>query len=267
MRTDSHRFRLIAATAAAGLALGPLPAGPARAQPAQIDQPAADQPPADQQTADPPARVGRLARSSGTVSFHGPQDTQWSPAARNYPVAPGDAYWTEPRAEAEIELGGGRIAMAGSSELDIGVLDAATVQASEPQGELYLHLRSLAPGESYVLQTPRAAVTITTPGRYAIAVGDTERPTLITVLDGAAQVAGQRLALEVVANQTATVTGTDTMQAEIGPARHDAFIGAMLALFLSLTAFLGEVFTATHALQLRERRVAKNHRPPPTPDV
>jgi hypothetical protein len=229
MRTDSHRFRLIAATAAAGLALGPLPAGPARAQPAQIDQPAADQPPADQQTADPPARVGRLARSSGTVSFHGPQDTQWSPAARNYPVAPGDAYWTEPRAEAEIELGGGRIAMAGSSELDIGVLDAATVQASEPQGELYLHLRSLAPGESYVLQTPRAAVTITTPGRYAIAVGDTERPTLITVLDGAAQVAGQRLALEVVANQTATVTGTDTMQAEIGPARHDAFIGAMLA--------------------------------------
>lgn len=228
MRTDSHRFRLVAAAAATGLVLGPAGPWPARAQPAPPDQQAPDQLPIGQQ-ADPPARVGRIARISGTVSHHTQDATQWSPASRNYPVTAGDAFWTEPRAEAEIELGESRIAMAGGTELDIGALDAATVQATEPQGEMYIHLRSLAPGESFVLQTPRATVTIGAPGRYAIVAGDTENPTLVTVLEGTAQVSGQGIALEAAAAQTVTITGTDTMQGVVGPARQDPFVAAMLA--------------------------------------
>ena len=230
MRTDSHGFRLAAAAAvAAGLVLSPAGPWPACAQPVPPDQQSPDQQPVSPQAADPPARVGRLARISGTVSFHAQDATQWSPATRNYPVTAGDAFWTEPRAEAEIELAGSRIAMAGGTELDIGALDATTVQATEPQGDVYLHLRSLAPGESYVLQTPRATVTIATPGRYAIAAGDTDNPTLVTVLGGAAQVSGEGVALDVGPEQTATITGTATMQGAVGPAQRDSFIGAMLA--------------------------------------
>jgi hypothetical protein len=48
--------------------------------------------------ADAPERVGRLARVKGSVSFHNPGDTQWSPAGPNLPVTAGNTFWTEPAA-------------------------------------------------------------------------------------------------------------------------------------------------------------------------
>ena len=50
--------------------------------------------------ADPPARVGRLSYIEGTVSFHGPDPDQWTPATLNYPVVAGASFWTEPGARA-----------------------------------------------------------------------------------------------------------------------------------------------------------------------
>ena len=58
-----------------------------------------------------------------------------------------------------------------------------------PQGQIYLRLRALAPGETYTVTTPRGAVTIAPPGRYDIVAGDTDNPTRVTVLEGSAQVA------------------------------------------------------------------------------
>ena len=63
------------------------------------------------QPGDPPGRVGRLAEVSGTVSFHGPDQTQWSPASINYPVTGGNAFWTEPRSHAAIDVGASRLYM------------------------------------------------------------------------------------------------------------------------------------------------------------
>jgi hypothetical protein len=222
MRKNRMLFRLTAIATIAGLAL---PGGPAPlfAQPAPTPDAAA------QQTADPPERVGRLAQLRGAVSFHATGDTQWSAASANFPVAAGYSFWTEPDAEATVELSASRIAMSGASEVDITTLDASGLQAATPQGEVYLNLRDLAPNEAWVLQTPRGTVTLNQPGRYALTAGTTDAPTLVTVLEGGVQVTGPGIDLQVGPQQTATLIGSNTVQASVGPAQRDAFVSAMLA--------------------------------------
>jgi hypothetical protein len=66
------------------------------------------------------------------------------------------------------------------------------------------------------------------PGRYGIAAGDTNTPTTVTVIDGAAQVTGPGLSLQVGPNQAATISGTDAFQGVVGPAQPDPFVTAML---------------------------------------
>ncbi len=224
MRPHSHLFRLTASTAIAALLLGPVLPTPALAQmgPAVV---AASQ----QQSGDPPARVGRLAHTTGSVSFHTAEAEEWSPAQANYPVTSGDVFWTEPNAQAELQIGGSRIQLAGGTEFTVGLLDQTGVQATQDAGEVYLRLRGVAPGEAWSVQTPRGTVMLSGDGRYAIAAGDMQTPTTVTVLEGGAQVSGPGLDLQIGPGQAATIDGTDTFQGSIGPAQPDAFVNAMLA--------------------------------------
>ncbi len=193
----------------------PAAAGPASAPPATDTQALA---PAE---ADPPARVGRVARVSGTVSFHPADAEQWEPAQMNWPVTSGNAFWTEPGASAELELPSGRILMSGGSECDVERLDGSQMAATLRQGEVYLQPVSLAPGEVYRLQTPRALVSIATPGRYEVSVGDTERPTRVTVFQGAAQIGEGSAALQAVAGQAIVISGNDNFAMRVEPAGPD----------------------------------------------
>ena len=178
----------------------------------------------DQQTGDPPTRVGRLANISGTVSLHRQDDTQWNPAALNYPVTAGTSYWTQPDAQAVIEVSASRLVMAPSTELEVATLTDNALQVTEPQGEVYLRIPVATPDESYAMQTPRGLVTFATPGRYGVLAGDTQTPTTITVIDGSAHVTGPGLSLDISANQSATITGDQTFQGQIGPPQADAFL-------------------------------------------
>ena len=226
MRTHTATHRLTAAFTTAALLLGSTAiSGPAHAQPAP--QPFPAQP--DQNAVDPPARVGRLVTTSGAVSYHAAGDTQWTPATMNFPVASGSAFWTEPNAQAELELSASRVALAGGTEVDIGSLDANGFQATLTQGEVLLRPRDLAPGETWTLVTPRGSVTTTHTGRIAVVAGDTASPTIVSVLEGDATLAGPGLEQTLTAGQAATITGTDTLQATIGPAQPDAFVRSGLA--------------------------------------
>lgn len=228
MRTQNNPFRLTATIAVAGLLLAQILPRQALAQPAP-PPPAPSGVPANLQTGDPPARVGRLARITGTVSFHTQDETQWGPATLNYPVAAGDALWTQPSAQAEIEVSASRIVMAPTTELDVATLTDTAFQATLPQGEVYLNIQPAAPNETYAVQTPRGLVTLASPGRYAVNAGDTQNPSQITVVQGSAHVSGPGVELDVAANQTANISGTDTFQSAVGPAQPDAFLTAMLA--------------------------------------
>ena len=221
------RFRLAATVAVTALLLPQVLPQPAMAQGAPPPlRPAGAQ---DQQGGDPPTRVGRLAQVSGTVSFHAQDEDQWNPATLNFPVVQGNAFWTEPNAQAVIEVSASRIAMAPGTELDVATLTDTAFQATEAQGEVYLRIRAATPDETYAVQTPRGLVTLTAPGRYGVVAGDTQNPTTVTVVEGSAHVEGPGVSLDVGANQTASVTGSDTFQGEVGPAQRDAFLTAMLA--------------------------------------
>ena len=222
MRTQTPQFRFTAATAAAILLLG----GSATRDPAAAQQgPDSGQPDSsavDPAQPDPPTRVGRLARATGTVSYHTAGDTQWVPASANFPIASGSAFWTEPNARAELELSSSRIGLEGGTEIDIVSLDANGLRATLPQGKLMLRPRDLADGETWSIQTPRGNVAIAGPGRIAIAAGDTASPTVVSVLEGAATLSGPGLEQRLTAGQAATITGTDTLQAALGPVEPDS---------------------------------------------
>ena len=139
---------------------------------------------AEQVGIDPPGRVGRLARLTGTVSFHTAEQTEWQPASLNFPVTSGQAYWTEPAASAEIEIGGSRVVLDHGTEIDLEKLDDHTFSATLPQGNLYLALTQMDPGDSVTLRTPRGTVTLGQAGRSVVETGDTAQPTAGPVLDG-----------------------------------------------------------------------------------
>ena len=219
MRPPSLIVRLCAATALAGLLTPGLP-------PAVLAQPAPQAVAPGQQAENPPERVGWLQQINGGVSFHTTDQDQWSQAVANYPVASGDSLWTEPDASAKVAISDSVIGMAGGTELDVDTLDANGLQSTLPEGEIYLGLNGLAPSEAWSVQTPRGLVTFSGPGRYDIVAGDTQSPTMVTVLAGSAQVGGSGLSLQVSAGQTATITGVQTFQGSVGPAQTDAFLAA-----------------------------------------
>jgi hypothetical protein len=224
MRPATPLFRCSAGLAVAGLLLGPLATPPALAQPAPPPQ-AGDA----ASLGDPPARVGRLAELSGTVSFRTADADHWDPATPNYPLTSGNSLWTEPQAGAEIEVGASRIALDGSTEFDIDRLDDRTLAAAVGQGRTYLNLRDPAPGDVVTLRTPRGTVTIGQAGRYLLAAGDAVTPTLVTSVDGVAQIYAEGLSLTVSAGQTATITGSDHFDGTVGPQAPDPFLAAQLA--------------------------------------
>ena len=220
MDRRSSRFRLTAWLAAASLmATGAWPQAPsARAQ--------------DPGTSggDPPARVGRLARLSGEVSTHGAGATQWTPAVLNFPFVAGDALWTQPQAQADIEIGESLFTLADETELDLTTLDAQSLVAAEPQGAIFVDLRHVQPGQTYTIDTPRGAVQIATDGEYEILAGDTSTPTRVAVVRGAAQLTSGNLALRAHAGQMAVATGARDGQGDIEPlSSYDRFLTTMLA--------------------------------------
>ncbi len=179
---------------------------------------------------DPPARVGRLARLEGTVSTHGPGATQWTPAVLNFPVSSGDALWTQPQAQADIQVGDSLVTLADGTELDLATLDDRTLLASEPQGALFLDLRDLQPGETYTINTPRGAVQIAASGEYEVLAGDSATPTRVVVVRGAAQLTSGTLALRAGQGQMAVATGAQDVQGDVEPlSSYDPFLTAMLA--------------------------------------
>lgn len=226
MRWNPVAFRLTASVALTALLCGSVMPPPAAAQPAPppLPAPADQQAPPEQNQPDPPERVGRVAAITGNASFHNPGDTAWSPASVNYPVSTGNTFWTEPAARLRLEISDSRIAMAGGTEFEVATLDAKGLQGVAARGETYLRLSELAPNEAWSVQTPRGLVKLNGAGRYDILVGTTQDPTLVTVLEGSVDIEGPNLSLHVVADQTASITGTDAFVGSIGPARRDAFL-------------------------------------------
>jgi hypothetical protein len=239
MRRHTLLYRLATTVSAAAMMVG-LAAPVARAQaPAPPGAPTAAPPPPPgtaapangAPAADPPARVGRVSALSGTVSFHGPDSQTWTAASANYPVSNGDGFWTEPGGSLTIEVDPSHVLLSDSTELQVDTLDTKTFATTEAQGEIFVDLKGLQPGETTTVRTPRGTVTLSSAGQYDITAGDTEHPTVVAVVAGAADVSGSGLSLHVPAGQAATVSGTTSFSGSVGPLTRDAFLTAALTRF------------------------------------
>ena len=186
--------------------------------------------PAGAPTADPPARVGWLSNLSGSVSFHSASQDQWVTATQNYPVATGDAVWTQPQAAASVMVDSTRLALNGGTELTAQEIDQSTITAALSQGEVFLDIAALQPGQSVTISTPRGTAQITGNGEYEIYAGDSTTPTYVTTITGALQFTplGANAPQAVAAQQTLVVQGASPVQAQLGAMQQDPFLTAML---------------------------------------
>ena len=143
-----------------------------------------------QAQSEPPGRVGRLAFTDGTVSFHDNEQSQWTPAAVNTPLSTGDSLWTEPNARSEISLAGTRIRMAGATQLDMLAVDDSQTRLQVDEGRIDVKTQAMDTSQPYQIITPRGTISLLQQGDYYVEAGSTEDPTQIGVRAGAAQIQG-----------------------------------------------------------------------------
>jgi hypothetical protein len=140
--------------------------------------------------ADPPARVGRIAYTEGDVSFQPPDAEEWTSATRNFPVAPGEAFWTGDAGRAELQIGSVDARLDSQTELDIVDVDYGDMRLGLPQGSLDIRLWSM-PRRPVIIATPAGDVRLDASGLYRIDVGAPQDgyypPVEVTVFDGAAE--------------------------------------------------------------------------------
>jgi hypothetical protein len=169
---------------------------------------------------DPPARVARLNYRSGAVSFRPGSVEEWTDARVNYPLTTGDHLWTDAGAQTEMHAGSTAIRMAPETALSILNLDDSTAQFSLTEGAIDIHIRDLAPGEIFEVDTPNASISLLRPGDYRIDADADRGVATVTVREGEAEFTteGAPAPTPVRIGERARITGTDTPALDIGAA-------------------------------------------------
>jgi hypothetical protein len=175
-----------------------------------------DQAPIDDNRPDPPARAARLQFMSGSVSVqpHGTDD--WVAGALNRPLTNSDNIWADKNSRAEISLGTGLVRLDSESSLTLTNVDQNTVELQLHQGAMNLHVRRLYDGETYEVDTPNQAFTVSKPGDYRFDVDSNADATVITVWRGEGESTGSGPAVRIREGQQARFAdGTNTADAEL----------------------------------------------------
>jgi hypothetical protein len=185
---------------------------------------AQDQPPQDQQDQDqnqnpdqdPPGRVGRLNFSEGSVSFRPAGENDWVTAVPNRPMVTGDDLWADENSRAEVHVGSAAIRLGAKTGITLLALDDHTTQIRLAQGSLIVRVRHVDDDDTYEIDAPNLAFTLLQPGEYRVDVSEDGNQTVTTVWHGRGRVTGGGLSYTVVADQSATFTGTDRLDYDLG---------------------------------------------------
>jgi hypothetical protein len=204
----------------------------AKAQDAQMDQdsPAAQNPPdapqdsQDANTQDPPGRVARLNYMDGSVSFQPGGENDWVTAVLNRPLVTGDNLWADENSKAEVHIGSTALRLGPKTGITLLEVSDRAAQIRLAQGSLVVRVRHMDDEDTYEVDTPNIAFTISQPGEYRLDVDPDGGRTDITVWNGRGEVTGGGSSYTVVAGQRATFTGTDQLNYELGQVpREDEF--------------------------------------------
>ena len=162
---------------------------------------------------DPPSRVARLAYAQGSVSFQPAGTDDWVTAGVNRPATTGDKLWSDHDGRVELQLDGSMIRLSNNTGFTFLNLSDSVTQIQLSAGTLLVHVRRLDDNETYEIDTPNLAFSVLRPGLYKISVNDAGDSTAIRIRSGQGEVTGGGAAYTVHANDSATFSGFDRVNA------------------------------------------------------
>jgi hypothetical protein len=182
-----------------------------------------NQNPDQDQAQDPPGRVARLNFSQGSISFRPAGEDDWVSAVPNRPMVTGDDLWADEDSRAEVHVGSAAIRIGAKTGITFLALDDHTTQIRLAQGSLILRVRHVDDDDNYEIDTPNFAFSLLQPGEYRVDVSEDGNQSVTTVWHGRGRVTGGGFTYTVVANQSATFTGSDHLDYEVAqlPERDD----------------------------------------------
>jgi uncharacterized protein DUF6600 len=187
----------------------------------QEDQnPNPEQPNQDQ---DPPGRVARLNFSQGSISFRPAGEDDWVSGVPNRPMVTGDDLWADEDSRAEVHIGSTAIRPGSKTGITFLTLDDRTTQIRLAQGSLIVRVRHVDDDDNYEIDTPNIAFSLLQPGEYRVDVSEDGNQSITTVWHGRGRITGGGFTYTVIANQSATFTGSDHLEYDVAqlPARDD----------------------------------------------
>jgi len=162
---------------------------------------------------DPPSRVARLAYAQGSVSFQPAGTDDWVTAGVNRPATTGDKLWSDHDGRVELQLDGSMIRLSNNTGFSFLNLSDNVTQIQLSTGTLLVRVRRLDDNETYEIDTPNLAFSVLRPGLYKISVNDAGDSTAIRIRSGQGEVTGGGAAYTVHANDSATFSGFDRLNA------------------------------------------------------
>jgi hypothetical protein len=164
---------------------------------------------------DPPTRVARLSHTDGNVSFNPAGTDDWVGTVVNRPMTTGDKLWSDDGARAELHIGSASLRVGGTTGFSFLNLTDNVAQIQLTEGTLRVRVKRLDQDDTFEIDTPNLAFSVLRPGIYRITVNEAGDTTVVSVLGGEGEVTGGGQAYSVHANQTATFTGTDQLNADV----------------------------------------------------
>ena len=170
---------------------------------------------ADDDGDDPPSVVARLAFTQGAVSFQPGGTDDWVDAVPNRPVTTGDKLWSDADGRVELQLDASTIRLFHNTGFSFLNLNDNITQIRLTEGNVLVRVRHLEDNETYEVDTPNLAFSISRPGTYRISVDEAGDATEIKVREGEGQITGGGASYSVRQGDDANFTGTDELSADV----------------------------------------------------
>jgi hypothetical protein len=164
---------------------------------------------------DPPSRVARLSHTDGAVSFNPAGTDDWVAAVINRPMTTGDKLWSDNGGRAELHIGSASLRIGSTTGFSFLNLTDDVAQIQVTEGTLRVRVKRLEENETFEIDTPNLAFSVLRPGTYRIDVNESGDTTIVSIRGGEGEVTGGGQAYSVHANQTATFSGTDQLNADV----------------------------------------------------
>lgn len=165
--------------------------------------------------APPPGRVADLQYMQGSVSYEPAGEQNWVDAQTNRPLTTGDSLWSDQGSRAELFIGSTALRLGDSTGISFLNLNDQVVQVQLAEGTLEVDVRYLNSNDTYEIDTPNLAFSVTRPGEYVIYADPNGGRTSVSVYSGEGSVSGGGQTYDVTPGQDALFVGTSQLSESV----------------------------------------------------